>query len=114
MSDHGKWVSRGKGIRFRVGLSDNVPVIDFSRVLSGDLAERKALAKEIREAATNVGFFYLSNHGISETIIDNAKAAMAAFFDLPHDEKMKIHYKNSPIHRGYVGAGNIKSDREKR
>jgi len=114
MSDHGKWVSRGKGIRFRVGLSDNVPVIDFSRVLSGDLAERKALAKEIREAATNVGFFYLSNHGISETIIENAKAAMAAFFDLPHDEKMKIHYKNSPIHRGYVGAGNIKSDREKR
>jgi isopenicillin N synthase-like dioxygenase len=40
-----------------------IPVIELSAMNSPDLSERVALAKEIRKACENVGFFYISNHG---------------------------------------------------
>ena len=40
-----------------------IPVIDIGRVNSPNLADRVALAKEIRKACEVVGFFYISNHG---------------------------------------------------
>jgi len=47
-----------------------IPVIDLSAMNSPDLSERVALAKEIRKACENVGFFYISNHGIPNTGIN--------------------------------------------
>ena len=44
---------------------ETIPVIDAGPLRSGTLADAKQVAIEIRQAAQEVGFFYLCNHGIS-------------------------------------------------
>lgn len=51
---------------------DEIPIISLS-ALSGDLEARKGLAREIRSAAVNTGFFYVGDHGIGEGIIGRAR-----------------------------------------
>ena len=52
---------------------ETIPVIDAGPLRSGTLADAKQVAMEIRQAAQEVGFFYLSNHGISSKVIMNGK-----------------------------------------
>lgn len=61
-----------------------VPVINISRLYSDKLEDRKALAKEIRAAAVNTGFFYIKNHGIEEEKIANAKKQLLAYVQHLH------------------------------
>lgn len=39
-----------------------IPVIDVSRIYSEKLEDRQAVADEIRNASTEIGFFYMINH----------------------------------------------------
>jgi isopenicillin N synthase-like dioxygenase len=105
-------IDAGRGIRFRRGTGDEVPTIDFSPMLSSDPAIRATIAPALRRACTDVGFFYLVNHGIPRTVTARALSAMRDFFALPEAEKMKIHYLSTPNHRGYVAEGNIKADHD--
>jgi len=41
-----------------------IPLIDFDPFLNG----REEVALEIGDACRNVGFFYLSNHGVSQDL----------------------------------------------
>ncbi|MBO9479595.1 isopenicillin N synthase family oxygenase [Shimia sp. R11_0] len=67
----------------------DVPVIDM-----GDFHNRHAeIADELWHAATQVGFFQLSNHGISEALIDAAFAQSQAFFDQSPDIKAQMALK---------------------
>lgn len=50
-----------------------IPIVDLSPLYSPEIDDRKALAKTIRAAAVNTGFFYIRNHGIPEETIANAK-----------------------------------------
>jgi isopenicillin N synthase-like dioxygenase len=105
-------VDVGRGIRFRRGVSNRIPVVDFSPMWSSRAEERARIAPELRRACCEVGFFYLRNHGIPRPVIDRAHAAMQKFFAQPTIEKMKIHYLSTPNHRGYVAEGNIMADHE--
>ena len=108
----GELIDTGHGIRFKRGVSDRIPVIDFSPMWSSRPEERRTVAAELRRACCEVGFFYLRNHGIPGPVIRRAHAAMQTFFALPKSEKMKIHYLSTPNHRGYVSEGDIKADHE--
>lgn len=70
-----------------------LPVIDFSNY--GDeasLEARKRVARALRDACTDTGFFYLVNHGISAAEIDLAHDWGRVFFDLPREEKAKCNF----------------------
>jgi len=61
----------------------HVPQIDMS-----DFETRKAeIADQLWEAATEIGFFQLVNHGIPQSQIDAAFEMTAKFFDLPEETK---------------------------
>ncbi|KAI1611909.1 oxoglutarate 3-dioxygenase [Exophiala viscosa] len=66
-----------------------LPVIDFSPYvdLNSTEASKQAVAQEIDRACREVGFFYLSNHGVDvsllQQMIDNART----FFDTASDEE---------------------------
>ena len=105
-------VDAGKGIRFKRNTSDVIPVIDFSVMLSSDPEVRKTIAPILRQACTEVGFFYLKNHGIPNAVIRRAHEAMQRYFALPREEKLKLHYMSNPNHRGYVSSGDINADHE--
>jgi hypothetical protein len=53
--------------------AEEIPIIDLSPLYSSKLEDRMELAKEIRAAAVNTGFFYIKNHGIEEKTIADAK-----------------------------------------
>ncbi len=81
-----------------------VPVLDLSRLEQGHSESRTFLA-DLRSAARDVGFFYLSGHGITEDEIAEVLAASRQFFALPEADKLAIEMVNSSQFRGYTRAG---------
>lgn len=55
----------------RAAREDEIPIIDLSKI-NGTLQERREIAAKVKEAATQIGFFYIKNHGIDEYIIQRA------------------------------------------
>ena len=82
-----------------------LPVLDISRLEEGTREERQAFLEELRIAAREVGFFYLTGHGVPQTVIDRVQAEARAFFALPEAEKLKVQMIHSPHFRGYNRAG---------
>lgn len=72
---------------------DHIPVVDLAPLLSGENTDR--MAQDIRSALSNIGFFYVRNHGVTDGLIERAFAASKSFFDLPLPEKMALHISKS-------------------
>ncbi|PFH46221.1 hypothetical protein AMATHDRAFT_155895 [Amanita thiersii Skay4041] len=81
---------------------DRIPVIDLADIKSSDTNLRHALAKQVRNACINVGFFYVKNHGISEDVISETVNMSAQFFNLPSESKMKVDNKQTTNFKGYA------------
>ncbi|CAJ2504866.1 Uu.00g122600.m01.CDS01 [Anthostomella pinea] len=81
----------GKGKQTRAVLSgadlkptfDRIPTVDFKLAFSDSLADRQAVAREVKRAFTEVGFMYATNHGISSDLQDRTTDAIKQFFDQP-------------------------------
>jgi len=60
-----------------------LPIIDFSPFLnpSSKAGAKRATALEIDRACRDVGFFYLSNHGIDAEITQNMLHTARTFFE---------------------------------
>ncbi|ODT88618.1 2-oxoglutarate and iron-dependent oxygenase domain-containing protein [Phenylobacterium sp. SCN 70-31] len=80
-----------------------IPLIDFAPARSGDAAGLAAVARQIHEACTATGFFYITNHGVPQAVIDRAVGAMRDFFDLPAEQKRRVAVNS--IHRGWHEIG---------
>ncbi|KAH8887597.1 2OG-Fe(II) oxygenase [Thozetella sp. PMI_491] len=78
-----------------------LPIIDVSNIFSSSLDERQVVAKQLREACTNTGFFYIKNHGVSVEILNAAYAASLEFFRQPADIKERANSNQSKIFNGY-------------
>lgn len=78
-----------------------LPVIDIAPLIDGDLAARRAVAAEIREACFGTGFFYITGHGVPQAVIDDTFAMARAFFALPEAEKSRILMTDTPGYAGY-------------
>ncbi|MFD2058366.1 isopenicillin N synthase family dioxygenase [Mesorhizobium calcicola] len=81
-----------------------VPVLDLSRLEQG-ASEHRTFLLDLRTAARDVGFFYLSGHGISASEIDEVLDASRRFFALPEADKLAIEMVKSSQFRGYTRAG---------
>ena len=82
----------------------SIPIIDLAPYFSNDLDERKAVAWEVHKAARETGFFYIRNHGIPEQRMQQHLDLARRFFELPAQEKNKVHISKSPCNRGYEPA----------
>ena len=63
------------------------------------------MAEKLGRAAREVGFCYVTGHGIADATFDGLLDASQRFFALPLAEKMKVYIGNSRNHRGYVPEG---------
>ncbi len=81
-----------------------LPTLDLSRFYSLP-DERSAFVAELRHVLHTHGFFYLTGHGIDQTLIENVLSTAKRFFALPMKEKLKIEMIRSPHFRGYNRAG---------
>lgn len=81
----------------------SIPIIDFS--LSYFPETKPQFLAELRNALTNVGFYYLKNHPIPQDDIDKIISYVPHFFDLPDGEKERIRMVHSPHFFGYSRFG---------
>ena len=77
-----------------------LPVLDLGR-LNGEPAEREGLLEDVRRSAYDLGFFYVSGHGVSQALIGRVLELSRRFFALPEADKLAIEMINSPHFRGY-------------
>lgn len=82
-----------------------IPVIDLAAYLAGGPGARERAARALRHALTEIGFYFIINHGVPMAMVRAAFAEAARFHDLPLDEKMKIR-----IDRHNVGYLPMKGD----
>lgn len=75
-----------------------LPVVDL-RDEAADLRER------LRTAAHDVGFFYLTGHGVPAQLSGEMLRAARRFFALPQADKDAIAMVRSPHFRGYTRLG---------
>lgn len=78
-----------------------IPIIDIAALRDG--SDPTAVAEALHRASREVGFIYVANHGIPETLIQSARAAALDFFRLPEDRKSEVLVNDK--HRGYLGQG---------
>jgi isopenicillin N synthase-like dioxygenase len=90
----------------RVVSADDIPVIDVSGLADPNRATLEEVGEQMREAAARIGFFYVSGHGIAQSLIDEVDATARRFFAAPLADKLSIE----PVgrHRGYIKQGEAK------
>jgi isopenicillin N synthase-like dioxygenase len=87
-------------------MTDNaIPSIDLSLLRSGSDSGKRDVARQIDAACTEIGFFTITGHGISEDLIATARQRAIDFFALPDEEKMKVQRPPAKISRGYNWVG---------
>ena len=80
-----------------------LPILDLS-LLDGTAIQRQGFLDDLRHAARDVGFFYLTGHGIDSELLQQVQAGARQFFALPDSEKAAVGMINSPHFRGYNRA----------
>ncbi|NMF61034.1 2-oxoglutarate and iron-dependent oxygenase domain-containing protein [Pseudanabaena yagii] len=65
-----------------------IPLIDISPLLSGKNSEE--IAKQIRAACINTGFFYIIGHGIDEGLQKRLEQLSRQFFAQDIETKLRI------------------------
>ena len=81
-----------------------LPVLDLSELDQGpEAAER--FREALRAATHDVGFFYLTGHGVPAQLQARLLAVARAFFALPEAAKLEIENVHSPQFRGYTRVG---------
>ena len=82
-------------------MTARIPTLDITRFDT----DREAFVAELGAAYRQWGFAGISNHGISQELIDNAYAAFRAFYALPEETKKKYHLAGQGGARGYTPFG---------
>jgi isopenicillin N synthase-like dioxygenase len=84
-------------------MTGRIPIIDVSRLNAENERDWQQIAAEIGAACRGIGFFYLTNHGVSEKLIKDAFQKSAELFALDATQKDAMSMLRSRHNRGYVG-----------
>jgi isopenicillin N synthase-like dioxygenase len=82
-----------------------IPVIDLGPYLAGEAGAVARTAAELRFALTEIGFYFIVNHGVAAAQIDAAFRQAARFHALPLERKLSVG-----IDRHNVGYLPMKGD----
>lgn len=78
-----------------------IPVLNLC--WAEDSIRRPVLLRQLYRALFDVGFLYVSNHGVPESTILGLVNSLPVLFDLPSEEKARMTKLNSPHFLGYSG-----------
>lgn len=75
-----------------------IPVLDLALVRNQDT--KPAFLESLRNALLDVGFLYIKNTGIDDSLIQDVIEQGKAFFDLPDEKKLEIQMRKKPSFLG--------------
>ncbi|GGC51204.1 2OG-Fe(II) oxygenase [Siccirubricoccus deserti] len=81
-------------------MSDTIPILDLGPLLSGEPGALDRLGGELRRAFTEVGFYFVRNHGVPPGLVDAAFAAAARFHAQPLEAKLAMPFDQN--NQGYL------------
>ena len=76
----------------------SIPVLDLS--LARNENTKPAFLDSLRNALLDVGFLYIKNTGIDESLTHKVIEQGKAFFKLPEGKKLEVQMKNKPSFLG--------------
>lgn len=82
---------------------EEIPVLDLADYRAGRPGAREALAAALAQAQQNIGFYYIRNHGVPQTLVDRMFDTVAAFHAQPLDEKLRLRIGQDQV--GYLPMG---------
>jgi isopenicillin N synthase-like dioxygenase len=82
---------------------ETIPILDLGPCLAGEPGAELRLARELRLACETVGFYFIVNHGVPQSLIDRAFAETARFHAQPLADKMTLLIDDHMI--GYLPLG---------
>lgn len=86
----------------RPATREEVPVLDLMPLSQGHpLGD---LPRQLRRACETIGFFYVANHGVPQSVVDDVFAATRRYFALPIAERM-THLMDERFRRGFMPQG---------
>ena len=91
---------------------EKIPVINVSPLRKGTSEEARSVGMKIRKAAEEIGFFYISDHGIPKELINQAYNATKDFFKKPKYFKNKVKINSN--HHGFLSIGQSKMEGAKK
>jgi isopenicillin N synthase-like dioxygenase len=80
--------------------TETIPVVDLGPYLAGEPGARERTAGEMRFALTEIGFYFIVNHGVPETQIRETFRQAARFHALPLSAKMAVRIDHHNV--GYL------------
>lgn len=87
-----------------------VPLIDIGPLRDGSAPRQ--VAEALHRASRDIGFVYVTNHGIDLAFLGQARAVALDFFRQPLDAKLRVSI--SPQHRGFLRIGAARMDDDAR
>jgi isopenicillin N synthase-like dioxygenase len=80
--------------------TETIPVIDLGPYLAGEPGALDRTAKELRFALTEIGFYFIVNHGVAREKIQATFEQVKRFHAQPLDKKLEL--KLDPHNTGYL------------
>ena len=84
----------------RVSDTQTIPIVDLGPYLAGEPGALERTARELRFALTEIGFYFIVNHGVPEALIRGAFEQAARFHGQPLDRKMEVRVDKHNV--GYL------------
>ena len=78
-----------------------LPVLDLSHAQM----DKEAFLEALHRISYDLGFFYVSGHGIDPNLIEQVRNMARRFFSLSEQDKLSIEMVRSPHFRGYNRTG---------
>jgi isopenicillin N synthase-like dioxygenase len=86
------------------GQTSRIAVIDLGPYLAGEPGALERAARELGRAAEELGFYFITNHGIPQALIDRVFAAAERFHSLPLERKLEVKVRDKRV-VGYLPLG---------
>src|SRR5437016_4480157 len=84
---------------------DVIPVLDLGAWRAGAPGAAERLAAELRWASENIGFYFITDHGVDQALIEAVFEQARRFHALPLEEKLALKINKHQI--GYLPIGGV-------
>lgn len=83
-----------------------LPIVDLAGYLDPQSREdRERVVEQVRDAASQYGFFQVKGHGIPLGLQQDLVRCMGNVFNLPEKDKLAMSFLKNPCRRGYEASG---------